>query len=294
LTAKPLPVVAVNPQQLYNRLQDLRAITVVLDLRSANSFERSHISGARHLATCEPKHLATHIDISLADIRGPLDFVVVLCHGSHSEQAGGMEEADITKAAVALSQPGWAANASISDVWSACFEDYQQLCPFACSDHTGFEEYRLLPALVSCSPRVYLSPWALAADPYVFGALRPTHIVNCTPNHANVFEDTAKYLRVPVVDDSDQDLLAHLDNAVAFISDATHEGGTVLCHCRHGQSRSASVLAAWLITSQNLSVDDAVHLLKSCRPRVSPNPGFRLQLSKWRERTQEFTSGLHE
>jgi len=84
-----------------------------------------------------------------------------------------------------------------------------------------------------------------------------------------------------VKDDNTEELLAYLDKVVAFIDDATRDGGTILCHCQHGRSRSASVLAAWLIASHHWSVSDAVSYLKSCRPRVSPKHGLLRQLERW-------------
>merc|ERR1711991_1218817 len=106
-------------------------------------------------------------------------------------------------------------------------------------------------------------------------ALRPTHIVNCTPDHPEPFSERAAYHRVAVVDEPGEGLLEKLDDAVAFIEEAVQQGGTVLCHCRHGQSRSASVLVAWMVRSRGYTVNDSLEMLKRCRPRVSPNEGFR-------------------
>jgi predicted protein tyrosine phosphatase len=86
-------------------------------------------------------------------------------------------------------------------------------------------------------------------------------------------------LRVPVVDESDQRISDHFDKAIAFINQALNSNmeHRVLVHCKHGQSRSATVLAAWLVHS-GYTVSDALGHLKACRPKVGPNEGFVEQL----------------
>ncbi len=105
-------------------------------------------------------------------------------------------------------------------------------------------------------------------------------------------------LRIPVVDEADQDIASHFDRAIAFVNEAFADeasaraagGGEgeadappprILFHCKHGQSRSATVLAAWLIAQRGHSVDSAVQWLQQCRPRVGPNHGFMQQLREF-------------
>lgn len=126
-------------------------------------------------------------------------------------------------------------------------------------------------------------------------------------------------LRVPVVDESDQHISAHFERAIEFINaalstnssnsstttaggvaladstkeeDSTHEQplrphNRVIIHCKHGQSRSATVAAAWLIARNGtgrpavehaFTVDTALAHLKQARPKVCPNEGFIRQL----------------
>ena len=94
-------------------------------------------------------------------------------------------------------------------------------------------------------------------------------------------------------DKSSEDLSAHLDTAIAFIDRALaaatgarlpadkggHCGG-VLIHCFQGKSRSAGVVAAWLMEREALSFDQALEEIRIVRPRACPNMGFALQLRK--------------
>ena len=85
---------------------------------------------------------------------------------------------------------------------------------------------------------------------------------------------------MPVVDEGDQDIAAHFERAIAFTEAALASGGRVLFHCKHGQSRSPTVLASWLVAGRGHSVDTALRHLKACRPKVSPNSGFVGQLRR--------------
>lgn len=157
-------------------------------------------------------------------------------------------------------------------------------------------------------------------------------------------------LRVPVVDESDENISEHFQRAIDFIDAALAEntphhnrwdtmpanlapattgiggkkeneeddGGSdvqnnhshsnnrkrvnrVIIHCKHGQSRSATVAVAWLIASSvndggiscpdvvdtaplrvanttAVTVESALAYLKQARPKVCPNEGFIKQL----------------
>lgn len=56
----------------------------------------------------------------------------------------------------------------------------------------------------------------------------------------------------------------------------------VVVHCLAGVSRSASVVAAYLMKKFDLSAEEAVSFLKSVRQVVSPNVGFLQQLEDWK------------
>ncbi len=95
---------------------------------------------------------------------------------------------------------------------------------------------------------------------------------------------------VPLLDVDSEDLLRHLPSTTAFISKALSGGGrgagevdgaAVLVHCVQGMSRSAAVVAAYLMASRGMSRKDAVELLVSKRPIVKPNPGFLRQLDEF-------------
>merc|ERR1712032_89772 len=90
-------------------------------------------------------------------------------------------------------------------------------------------------------------------------------------------------IRVPLVDSPSEDLLPHLSRVASLISDEIEAGGNVLIHCVAGVSRSASFILAYLISSYNLTLQQALCHLKIVRPWVNPNKGFLSQLRSWEE-----------
>ena len=54
-----------------------------------------------------------------------------------------------------------------------------------------------------------------------------------------------------------------------------------LVHCRHGVSRSAAVVIAFLMRFDNMNYDVALSFTRERRPAVLPNLGFQRQLILW-------------
>lgn len=136
--------------------------------------------------------------------------------------------------------------------------------------------------------RLLLGNAASAANLSVLRRHRVTHVVNATANLPNHFESmegagAPSYLRVPVDDSLEADLLKHLDAAVAWIADALSDPfatGKVLVHCQQGVSRSATLVIAFLMRERGLSLEAArarVHERRWTRP----NEAFLSQLKKY-------------
>ncbi|CAM9913584.1 unnamed protein product [Choristocarpus tenellus] len=86
-----------------------------------------------------------------------------------------------------------------------------------------------------------------------------------------------RYLVVEVLDLPSENLIAHLDSCVSFIQSGLERGEAVLVHCVYGQSRSAAVLAAFLMTS-GIGLGESLAIIHAARSIVHINPGFRAQL----------------
>lgn len=69
----------------------------------------------------------------------------------------------------------------------------------------------------------------------------------------------------------------HFEPIAAFIDRGRASGG-VLVHCYAGVSRSATLVAAYLILRRGMTLQEALDTLRAARPTVQPNPGFLAQL----------------
>jgi len=107
-----------------------------------------------------------------------------------------------------------------------------------------------------------------------------THIVSvCTePIPADLPAGGISQLRIPVLDMDYADLLIHFPSTCRFIQKALDDGGVVLVHCTQGLSRSAAVVAAYLMWSRRMNSTEAQDVVRRAREQVWINPGFQEQL----------------
>lgn len=54
-----------------------------------------------------------------------------------------------------------------------------------------------------------------------------THIINCTQNVGNLFEDKITYLNIKIIDTQQVNIKKYFDQAFRFISDCINSGGNV-------------------------------------------------------------------
>jgi dual specificity phosphatase 12 len=110
---------------------------------------------------------------------------------------------------------------------------------------------------------------------------RITHIVSvCVePIPAHHPQSGIRYLRVPVEDKPDEDLLFWMPHTCRFIDEALRSGGVVLVHGVHGLSRGATIMAAYLMWSRRVSAPEAMDMVRRSREQIWLNESFQYQLS---------------
>jgi protein-tyrosine phosphatase len=118
------------------------------------------------------------------------------------------------------------------------------------------------------------------------------YIVNatCAPSDGglhNFFEadQSFVYLRCAVADSDGADIAQFFERTSAFIAEGMATGYSVLVHCQQGVSRSASLILAYLIRSQAMTLKGAYMHLRQRRPTVKPNANFLRQLIEWEKRS---------
>ncbi|KDO53611.1 hypothetical protein CISIN_1g014598mg [Citrus sinensis] len=89
-------------------------------------------------------------------------------------------------------------------------------------------------------------------------------------------------MTVPIRDMESENLLDYLDVCFDFIDRRRKEGG-VLVHCFAGVSRSAAIITAYLMRTEQLSSEGALESLRQSCESVCPNDGFLEQLKMFEE-----------
>lgn len=128
-------------------------------------------------------------------------------------------------------------------------------------------------------PFLFISGAQAAHDSAALEAFNITHVVNATQGEPNDVAGVT-YLRVPVPDAPSADLTRWWKSASSHLEHARRGSSCCLVHCTHGQSRSVSLVLAYLVTKQRMPLADAFNLVKRQRCVAAPNSGFMTQLCK--------------
>lgn len=108
-----------------------------------------------------------------------------------------------------------------------------------------------------------------------------THIISVLAGYVPPYPDDFNYFVINTLDTEQSNLSEVFDDCSNFIADAFNEGGNVLVHCAYGRSRSATIVASFLINCYGMDVDKTISLLKSKRDIVEPNPHYVKQLKAY-------------
>lgn len=129
-------------------------------------------------------------------------------------------------------------------------------------------------------PNLYLGCLLCARNRFSLQKLGITHILTIAefkPYHPEIFS----YRTINIEDEASVDIFTHFEESVKFLEDAISSGGKVLVHCRAGISRSATMVAAYVMKHKKIPRDESIDFVRERRPRIFPNPGFYTQLGKW-------------
>ncbi|KAI1788370.1 phosphatases II [Ganoderma leucocontextum] len=141
---------------------------------------------------------------------------------------------------------------------------------------------------------VFLGDLAAAESPNVLATLGITHVLSvmsghvalpspCHLPHLSPYQPLQR-MQVQVQDHPFVELASHLPRTTAWIANALRDPhARVLVHCVQGISRSATVVAAYLMATKGLSPAAAVARVKELRQCANPNEGFRGQLLEYEQ-----------
>ncbi|NXO33586.1 DS13B phosphatase, partial [Locustella ochotensis] len=134
-------------------------------------------------------------------------------------------------------------------------------------------------------PNIFLGDAWAARSKAILQGLNITHILNAADGPYSINTGPTYYADLPIeyygveaFDDPSFDLSIFFYDAANFIGRALNSsGGRVLVHCAMGVSRSATLVLAFLMIHENLTLVDALKTVSS-RRNICPNLGFLSQL----------------
>ncbi|KAG8216902.1 protein-tyrosine phosphatase-like protein [Butyriboletus roseoflavus] len=94
----------------------------------------------------------------------------------------------------------------------------------------------------------------------------------------SISRQTFNKYQINIDDSADEDVLVHFLPSISFIQKELDKGRGVLVHCQAGISRSATIVAAYLMYTRKLDPSAALDTIRAVRPHTDPNEGFLQQL----------------
>ncbi|UJR24659.1 hypothetical protein I4U23_006033 [Adineta vaga] len=270
----------ISAEDFYNKLYwDHR----IYDIRCPNNYIKSHICRAHNM------HPSTNISIdSIINIEQKIDddygkaehpSVVLIYKSENNDEL----ESNILTMLCKYLQLN---SKSLKQIYILIngFENFQLHYPFLCSDNIYYDESFQLVWPSCITSDLYLGS-SMCRNERILTLLNITHVISFSDYSVRKIEiDNIKTIHWQISDSLSSNLLEIFPLAVQWISKSINdEHGTVLVHCDQGVSRSASIIIAYLLSSNGNfhTVNDAFNYVKSKRDVIKPNLSFLRQLEEY-------------
>lgn len=106
-------------------------------------------------------------------------------------------------------------------------------------------------------------------------------IISAILGASAMFPFDFKYERAKLRDVEDEDIKEEFEKLLPVIRKELVNNRGVLCHCHAGRSRSASIVAAYLIKYHHMTCEEAINYIRERRTQIDPNPGYIEQLKEF-------------
>lgn len=134
------------------------------------------------------------------------------------------------------------------------------------------DEDKPLERVTKIMPKLYLGNYQAAKDADFFKRHNIRAVLNCTKEIPNYFasNQNIEYMRIPVDDSLKQIDIRKMTEYYPVIVEFLHkhivlQGHNVFVHCHAGRQRSASAVAAYLISRHKMTPADACKLVMDKR-----------------------------
>ena len=146
----------------------------------------------------------------------------------------------------------------------------------------------LFPSSDQIIPGLFIANAATAIDKSFMKKNQISLIVNCTPSVPNMFPNEVQYSNISIIDAPAENysMYSALSRVLYKIHLYLQLGANVLVHCMAGKSRSATVVAAYLIQYYKYTPRQAIKFVISERSKAF-NGGKRIVFLQALERLHE-------
>ena len=115
-------------------------------------------------------------------------------------------------------------------------------------------------------PGIWVGGQRASEDKERLQSLNIKHVLNTATQLPKCFEGDFNYLKLDLLDAAHERLGPHIPTAIAFIKAAVDAEEPILVHCMAGQSRSVSMVLAYMIQEHHFALNDALAEIKKSRP----------------------------
>jgi hypothetical protein len=133
-------------------------------------------------------------------------------------------------------------------------------------------------------PGFYLGSIGAALNRKILEEHKIQHILCCCDGIKEAYPKLFTYKTLKLLDIPTEDISRYFEEAADYIHGALSKEQKVLVHCFAGKSRSATIMISYLIKYRNMTVDEALQLIRKKRAIAQPNLGFLRQLREYEKK----------
>ncbi len=115
-----------------------------------------------------------------------------------------------------------------------------------------------------------------------------THVLNVCDDFLKRPCSNVVYEHVEIADSQDVLIRQYFQECIDKMNISMKNDGVLLLHCSAGMSRSPTILMAYFMKMHHMSLQQALHFVRSRHPQTKPNPGFMDDL-KWYSHSLDVT-----
>ncbi|XP_077133113.1 dual specificity protein phosphatase 12 isoform X2 [Ranitomeya variabilis] len=134
--------------------------------------------------------------------------------------------------------------------------------------------------MICVLPGLYIGSVSAATDVPSLQGAGISHILTVDSTEQCDLQGSFQKKFIHLLDDSSADLLSHLPECLQFLKDALkYPGSCALVHCHAGVSRSAAVIAAYMMNTTRCTFDEAYQTLQLKKSDIKIHDEFVNQLA---------------